>query len=186
MRPSRRPSLRTALALGALLIAGHPAWAEHPTHLKPNILMIVTDDQARWSIGAYGNREARTPNLDRLAREGAKFTQAFAATPVCSPSRASMLAGLYGTQAGVTDWISPEEAHAGVGLPESVTTWPEVLQSHGYRTALIGKWHLGEQPRFHPSKHGFDHFFGFLHGEHEPWNPTVEIDGPILKTAEPP
>jgi len=142
-----------------------------------NIISIVTDDQADWSVGAYGNREARTPNMDRLAREGARFLNAFVATPVCSPSRASFLTGRYGTQVGITDWITPAEASAGLGLPKEATTWPEVLQQRGYRTALLGKWHLGALPQFHPTRHGFDHFFGFLAGGSEPMNPILEVEG---------
>lgn len=142
-----------------------------------NVISIVTDDQSRWSMGAYGNDENRTPNMDRITREGAKFLSAFVATPVCSPSRATFLTGLYGTQMGITDWIAPEEAGAGLGLPSETLTWPEVLKDHGYATALVGKWHLGTQPRFHPTRHGFDHFFGFLSGGNRPMNPTLEVDG---------
>jgi len=142
-----------------------------------NLISIVTDDQAHWSIGAYGNRESRTPNMDRLAREGALFTHAFTVTPVCSPSRASFLTGRYGTQLGITDWITPQEARDGLGLPTGVITWPEVLQRHGYVTALIGKWHLGELPQFHPTRRGFHHFFGFLDGGNQPMNPTLEVTG---------
>ena len=142
-----------------------------------NIVSIVTDDQAHWSIGAYGNKESRTPNMDRLAREGARFTNAFCATPVCSPSRASFLTGLWGTQVGITDWIAPVESDAGLGLPQQATTWTQVLQKHGYTTALIGKWHLGTQPPFHPTKRGFNHFFGFLGGGNTPMNPTLEVEG---------
>lgn len=104
-----------------------------------NIISIVTDDQARWTLGAYGNPEVRTPNLDRLAGEGAKFTNAFVPTPVCSPSRVSFLTGLYGTQVGITDYLTRQEERAGLGLPEWATTWPAVLKQHGYATALIGK-----------------------------------------------
>jgi arylsulfatase A-like enzyme len=175
-RPVRR--IFPAIAFVAFVCSLPAAFAGIPAP-RYNLIVIVTDDQARWSIGAYGNREALTPNMDRLIREGAKFTQAFATTPVCSPSRVSLLTGLYGTQVGITDWISPEDAQAGVGLPESATTWPEVLQRHGYRTALIGKWHLGEQPQFHPDRHGFDRFYGFLHGEHLPVDPIIEVDGKL-------
>ncbi len=150
-----------------------------------NLISIVTDDQAHWSVGAYGNREARTPNMDRLAREGARFINAFVATPVCSPSRASFLTGLYGTQVGITDYIAPSEAEAGVGLPPQQTTWPEVLQRHGYITALIGKWHLGSKPQFHPTRHGFHHFFGSLRGSFEPMDPTLEVNGKETKLKGP-
>ena len=146
-----------------------------------NFISIVTDDQAAWSIGAYGNRESRTPNMDRLAREGARFLNAFAGTPVCSPSRATFLTGRYGTQLGVTDWITPKQAKAGLGLPPDSVTWPKVLQQHGYRTGLIGKWHLGEQPQFHPNRLGFDYFMGAAGGSFKPKDPELEVNGQTTK-----
>lgn len=142
-----------------------------------NIISIVTDDQGRWAMGAYGNPEIRTPNMDRIASEGALFQNAFVATPVCSPSRATFLTGLYPTQVGITDWIAPMEAEAGLGLPPETATWPEVLKAQGYATALVGKWHLGTLPRFHPTRHGFDHFFGFLGGGNRPVDPLLEVNG---------
>ncbi|MCI0683360.1 MAG: sulfatase-like hydrolase/transferase [Gemmataceae bacterium] len=148
---------------------------------KWNIICVVTDDQAAWSIGAYGNKESRTPAMDRLARDGVLFTRAFTATPVCSPSRASYLTGRYGTQVNITDWISPKEAKAGVGLPSDTITWMEVLRRAGWRTGLIGKWHLGALPQFHPTKQGFQHFFGFLGGGTTPMNPTLEVNGKETK-----
>lgn len=182
-------SLRARIALSALPLAALSLIAAAGSVAAPrgrevrepavrlNIISIVTDDQARWSVGAYGNRESRTPNMDRLAREGARFANAFVATPVCSPSRASFLTGKYGTQVGITDYIAPAEAQAGLGLPAETVTWPEVLQQHGYRTGLFGKWHLGTQPQFHPTRHGFDHFFGSLAGSFPPVNPRLELDG---------
>lgn len=167
---------RIALSI-ALLGAPAARSAAEETPARPNIVSIVTDDQAHWSLGAYGNRDSRTPNMDRICREGARFLNAFTVTPVCSPSRASFLTGLYGTQVGITDYLSPEENQAGMGLPPETTTWPEVLQRNGYRTALLGKWHLGAQPRFHPTRHGFDHFFGFLGGGNRPVDPTLEVEG---------
>jgi uncharacterized sulfatase len=142
-----------------------------------NLISIVTDDQARWAVGAYGNGEVRTPHLDRLAREGARFRNAFVPTPVCSPSRVSFLTGLYGTQVGITDYLAPVEQEAGLGLPVEVITWPQVLQKHGYITGLIGKWHLGSKPAFHPTRRGFHHFFGFVGGGNRPMDPTLEVDG---------
>ncbi len=149
----------------------------------PNLITIVTDDQGRWAMGAYGNREIRTPSMDRIAREGAIFTNAIVATPVCSPSRATWLTGRYPTELGITDWISPDESRSGLGLKGS--TWPKVLQRRGYRTALVGKWHLGMQPQFHPTKLGFDWFYGFLGGGNRPMNPTLEVDGKQTKLKGP-
>src|SRR5207247_2357973 len=140
------------LALALLLLSSIANAAE-----RFNLVSIVTDDQAQWAVGCYGNKEAITPNMDRLAREGAKFTNAFVVTPVCSPSRASFFTGKYGTELGITDWINGVETT--VGLPADSVTWPKLLQQNGYVTALCGKWHLGTQPHNHPNKQGFDHFF---------------------------
>ncbi|MCI0641018.1 MAG: sulfatase-like hydrolase/transferase [Gemmataceae bacterium] len=148
---------------------------------KYNIIAIVTDDQARWAVGAYGNKEVITPNMDRLAKEGALFRNAFTATPVCSPSRAAYMTGKYGTQVGITDYISPAEGKRGVGLPNDAITWAQVLSQHGYFTALIGKWHLGDLPQFHPTKRGFGHFFGFVGGGTAPMNPAFEEGGSVKK-----
>lgn len=142
---------------------------------KSNLVTIVADDLGRWAMGAYDNREVRTPHLDRIAREGALFTRAFVACPVCSPSRATWLTGRYPTELGITDWISPREARAGLGLRG--TTWPRVLQQAGWTTALLGKWHLGTLPEFHPTRLGFHHFMGFLSGGNRPMDPKLEVDG---------
>jgi uncharacterized sulfatase len=169
------------------LVAGPAPAVRAAEPERYNLISIVTDDQARWAVGLYGNKEVRTPNMDRIGREGARFLNAFTATPVCSPSRASFMTGRYGTQVGITDWISPAEADAGLGLPADAVTWPEVLRKNGYVTALIGKWHLGSQPQFHPRRRGFDHFFGFLGGGTTPMDPTLELDGKTqkYKGAEP-
>jgi uncharacterized sulfatase len=173
-----RPLL--ALAFSCLWVASASAAAN-----RPNLISIVTDDQAVWSIGAYGNTEAKTPNMDRLAREGARFLNAFTCTPVCSPSRASFFTGKYGTQLNITDWITQGQARRGTGLPSSALTWPRVLQQHGYKTALLGKWHLGEQKTSHPRSHGFDHFYGFLGGGTTPMDPTFEVGGEARKLKGP-
>lgn len=152
---------------------------------KANLIFVVTDDQAQWAVGAYGNREVKTPNMDRLAREGVLFRNAMCATPVCSPSRAAFLTGRYGTQVGITDWIAPKEAQAGVGLPGDVVTWMQVLQRAGYATGLVGKWHLGEQANQHPTRRGFDFFMGFLGGGNTPMDPTLEVDGKTKKFTGP-
>ncbi|QQS46558.1 MAG: sulfatase-like hydrolase/transferase [Acidobacteriota bacterium] len=146
-----------------------------------NIVSIVTDDQAIWSIGAYGAREAVTPNMDRLAREGARFNNAFVTTPVCSPSRVAFLTGLYGTQAGITDYLTPDEGASGMGLPASALTWPGVLQQNGYRTALFGKYHLGTQAEFHPTRRGFHYFMGSQQGSFAPVNPRLEVNGRVTE-----
>lgn len=143
---------------------------------RPNIVFVFTDDQAPWALGLTDHPYASTPNIDELFERGAYFPNAFTVTPVCSPSRASLMTSRYGSELGVTEWIHPRrETH--VGLDPKTTTWPEVLQQSGYTTALIGKWHLGVQPQFHPTKTGFDTFMGFLEGGTTPSDPVLEKDG---------
>jgi arylsulfatase A-like enzyme len=163
--------------LWLLLCLLQPAWSAP----RMNLISIVTDDQSEWSVGAYGNKESRTPNMDRLAREGARFANAFTCTPVCSPSRAAFLTGRYGTHLGITDWITPKQGQEGLGLPTNVVTWPRLLQQNGWRTALIGKWHLGSQETNHPTRLGFDTFFGALGGSFRPKDPELERDGQLTK-----
>ena len=150
---------------------------------RPNLIAIVTDDQARWAMGAYGNEDIHTPHMDRIAAEGALLLNAFANTPVCSPSRATYFSGLHPTEVGITDWISPPEEEAEVGLAAPI--WPAVLDEHGYATALIGKWHLGVQPRYHPTNKGFDHFMGFLDGGNRPMDPVLMVNGERKKLDGP-
>jgi choline-sulfatase len=143
---------------------------------KPNIIFVFTDDQAPWALGLTDHPYASTPNIDSLFERGVYFPNAFTVTPVCSPSRASLMTSRYGSELGVTEWIHPRR-ETSVGLDPSTTTWPEVLQPAGYTTALVGKWHLGVQPQFHPTKTGFDSFMGFLEGGTTPSDPVLEKDG---------
>src|SRR5262245_58544648 len=159
--------------LAASLLSGAPLSAPE----RPTLVAAVTDDQARWGVGLYDNPEVRTPNMDRVGREGAVFANAFVVTPVCSPSRAAYLTGRYGTQFGITDYITPAEQAAGVGLPADAVTWPAVLQKHGYVTGLFGKWHLGGRPEQHPTRLGFTRFLGAPEGSFAPVDPNLEVDG---------
>ena len=120
----------------------------------PNILLFVTDDHAQWASGPYGNRELRTPNLDRLAASGVVMENAFTPTPVCSPARASLLTGLTPSQHGIHDYIAMRFDRRDwlAGLP----TLPQLLQKAGYRTGMYGKWHLGNEDKPAP---GFDSWF---------------------------
>jgi uncharacterized sulfatase len=158
-----------AILFAAAFLGGEP--------VRYNLVAVVADDQSYWSVGCYGNRESRTPHMDALARQGARFTRAFVATPVCSPSRASYMTGRYGTELGVTDFISAREFDQGLGLPPGALTWPSVLQSHGYRTGLIGKWHLGGRAHQLPSACGFDEFAGEPRGSFAPRDPSFVVDG---------
>ncbi|MGP0068488.1 MAG: sulfatase [Isosphaeraceae bacterium] len=182
----RNTGARIAWILATSVIAGMPfslkgqgAEPGRPASLpRPNIVFLCTDDQAQWAMGAYGNRDIRTPNLDRLARRGAIFRNAFTVTPVCSPSRAALMTSRYGTELGIRDWIDPRK-EPDLGLAPSAITWPELLKGSGYATMLAGKWHLGTRDDFHPSRQGFDAFFGFRDGGNKPIDPTLEVDGQV-------
>ena len=173
------PSLTTNawMLACAMLLAASPT-SVHAQPKRPNILFIQTDDQAAWALGRSGNRDAHTPHLDRFFGEGAYLRNAFVSTPVCSPSRASLITSRYGTEVGITDWIdAPVEPD--VGLSPALATWPKLLADAGYFTGLIGKWHLGVQDRFHPSKFGFKYFMGFRAGGEATKNPKLEVDGEV-------
>ncbi len=124
----------------------------------PNILLFLTDDHGAWATGCYGNREVRSPVLDRLSREGVRFQNAFTPSPVCSPARACLLTGRTPSQVGIHDWI--EERLPEYGQPDWLAdeiTLPELLSGAGYYCGLSGKWHLG---RSHETPRGFDWCFG--------------------------
>ena len=145
---------------------------------RPNIVFLYADDQAAWTIGALGNGQTRTPNIDRLYREGVALTNAFTTTPVCSPSRAGLMASRYGTELGVTDYLNPA-AEPDNGLDPGVPTWPKLLSTAGYRTAFIGKWHLGARDKFLPTRNGYDRFYGFRNGAGISKDPNVESGGDV-------
>ncbi|MGJ8691416.1 MAG: sulfatase family protein [Thalassotalea sp.] len=151
---------------------------------RPNIIFIYTDDQAPWALGHSGNAQALTPNLDKLASEGMYLPNSYTTTPVCSPSRAGLLTSQYSYEIGIDDWINVNPKaktltghQPKLGLSPELETWPKILQNSGYFTGLIGKWHLGTLDKFHPTKHGYDQFFGFRAGGNSPKNPTLEVYG---------
>src|SRR5262249_31196390 len=148
----------------------HPAQPD--PRARPNIIFLCTDDQAQWAVGAYGNREIQTPHMDRLAGRGAIFRNAFTITPVCSPSRSALMTSRYGSELAIADWIAPRK-DPDVGLAPAAVTWPELLKGFGYATMLAGKWHLGMRDEFHPTRQGFDRFFGFRDGSNQPINPRL-------------
>ncbi len=140
---SRRQFLATASAAAA------PA-------ARPNVVLIYCDDLGYGDLGCYGSR-IRTPNLDRMAREGARFTHFLSANPVCSPSRAALLTGRYPTRVNVPRVLFPPDTE---GLARNEKTLADLLKARGYRTQCVGKWHLGHTPDYLPTSRGFDNYFG--------------------------
>jgi arylsulfatase A-like enzyme len=150
----------------------------------PNIVVIGADDMGYGDIGTYGGKDIPTPNLDALAAGGIRFTNAYVTGPFCSPTRAGLLTGRYPQRFGHEFNIGQAiPAHRDVGLPVEETTMADRLKAVGYRTALVGKWHLGSAERFQPTRRGFDEFFGFLHGSHSYTAPMVN-NNPIFEGTE--
>src|SRR5688572_589507 len=129
---------------------------------KPNVVLIVMDDVGYGDYGSYGGSDIKTPNIDRLAREGVKFTDFYAA-PTCTPTRAALITGRYQQRVALEAPL-PSPPAGGRGLPVTGRSLPQLLKNNGYATGLVGKWHLGYRPEFQPNAHGFDYFFGFLSG----------------------
>ena len=175
----RREFLRAA---GAASVASLARGAGAP----PNIVFIYADDLGYGDLGVYGSR-IRTPNLDRMAAEGARFTQFYSANPVCSPSRAALLTGRYPTRVGVPKVLFPTDT---TGLSLSETTMAQMLKGAGYRTMCIGKWHLGHHPEYLPTSRGFDEYFGIPYSNDMTPRPllhnTEQIEEPAnLETLTP-
>src|SRR5688572_15066287 len=154
---SRRTFLQqtsTVLALGAL--SPFEPLLRQPR--RPNLLFIMSDDLGYGDLGITGRTDYATPVLDAVAREGVRLTQAYAAAPVCTPTRVALNTGRYParSRAGLFEPLTKTPD----GLPPTPRTVARLLKDGGYETALIGKWHLGLLPQFHPLRHGYDEFYG--------------------------
>ncbi|MEW6357385.1 MAG: sulfatase [Planctomycetota bacterium] len=123
----------------------------------PNFIIIFTDDQGYQDVGCFGSPDIKTPCMDRMAAEGKRFSDFYAAAPVCTPSRAALMTGCYPHRVGLPSVLSPR---AGSGINPDEITLAELLKTRGYATLCVGKWHLGHLPPFLPTRHGFDHYFG--------------------------
>jgi len=152
--------------------------AERP----PNVVLIFCDDLAYADIGCFGAKGYRTPHLDRLARQGIRLTDFYVAQAVCSASRAALLTGCYPNRIGVLGALGPKST---VGLHSNEVTLAEMLKQRGYATAIYGKWHLGSQPQFLPTRHGFDEYFGLPYSNDMwPFHPTAGTNYPPLPLFE--
>jgi len=146
---------------------------------KPNILLILSDDAGYHDFGFQGSKSFKTPHLDKIAKEGVKFDQAYVTASMCAPSRAGLLTGIYQQRFGyylnLPHILKPE-----VGIPYDQATFGDLMKQAGYRTAAIGKWHLGYTPGHHPNQQGFDSFWGFIGGSRSYFPPNP--DKPFSKS----
>ena len=158
---TRREFLEATVATTALAATG----AAQPAPRRPNVLFILADDMGYGDLSCYGRPDYQTPVLDRLAAQGVKFTSNYAAAPVCTPTRCGYVTGRYPQRlaVGLEEPLRPASP-PDVGLPPDHPTVASLLRANGYRTTLIGKWHLGWKPEFGPNRHGVDEFFGILSG----------------------
>jgi arylsulfatase A len=152
--------MRRSATLAAILLAALSAACGQAPRL-PNIIIIMADDLGYGDLGCYGHPSIRTPNLDRMAAEGMRFTDFYSSAPVCTPSRAGLLTGRLAVRTGMSSntrrVLFPDSAG---GLPADEITIARALKSRGYATACVGKWHLGHLPQYLPTRHGFDFYFG--------------------------
>jgi arylsulfatase len=139
---------------------------------RPNFIVIFTDDQGYADIGCFGAEGFETPNLDRMAAEGAKFTSFYSAAPVCSPARAALLTGCYPMRVSIPRVLFPRD---NIGLNPDEITIADMLKACGYATCCIGKWHLGHLPQFLPTRQGFDYYFGIPYSND--MKPVVLVEG---------
>ena len=169
--------------------ATNPTFAED----RPNVVIIFCDDLGYGDLGCYGSTKNRTPNIDRLAENGIRLTNFYSSSPVCTPSRSSLMTGCYARRVGMHEdatghWVLIPRSRRGLN-PDEVTL-AEALKDAGYATACIGKWHLGDQPEHLPTAHGFDSYFGIPYsndmaqaGRGDPPLPLVEqtevIEAPV-------
>ena len=161
-RVTRREFISSAAATGALVAGARIGVSSQAS--RPNVLFILADDLGYGDLSCYGRPDYQTPVLDSLARQGMKFASAYAAAPVCTPTRCAFVTGRYPQrlEVGLHEPLTGRDRDK--GLPADQPTIASLLKNNGYDTALIGKWHLGWIPEFGPNRHGFDEFFGILSG----------------------
>ena len=173
MNRLRSLSIATTVLLATLsLHAGDERLVAKPTAIeRPNVVILFADDQGYGDVGCYGAQGFATPHLDRLAREGTRFTSFYVAQPVCTASRAALMTGCYSNRVGMAGALN-HTSPTGVAADEVLL--PELCQQSGYVTACFGKWHLGHHPQFLPTRNGFDQFFGIPYSnDNGPLHPVI-------------
>jgi arylsulfatase A-like enzyme len=184
----RRDFLALAGASAAGLLPGCALAAERQAkRRKPNILVIISDDQGYADVGYHGCKDIPTPNIDSLAENGVRFTNGYVSCPVCSPTRAGLMTARYQQRFGheFNTGPPPGSLREHVGLPLAEVTMADALKAAGYVTGVVGKWHLGMRPKYHPQKRGFDEFFGFQHGGHSYIKLAPDKYNPIQRGTTP-
>jgi arylsulfatase A-like enzyme len=180
--------LKRLLLLAVLLLqaccGGGEGGASASPDRRPNIVLIVADDLGYADLGIQGSGDVLSPRIDALASEGVRFTDGYVSAPDCSPTRAGLMTGRYPERFGL-ERSPPRPSPAGVGLPLEETTLADLLKDAGYATGLVGKWHLGADPEFHPLNRGFGEFFGFLWGKHSYVDWNSDTTNPILRGFDP-
>lgn len=165
-----RTLLRAGLLAGLWTACAASLPAAEPAS-RPNVVLILADDLGYGDLGCYGAADGATPELDRLAREGTRFTSFCVSQPVCTASRASLMTGCYANRVGLAGALNHT---SDVGVSADELLLPEIFQRAGYATAIFGKWHLGHRPPFNPLQHGFDEFFGIPYSnDNGPLHPTI-------------
>ena len=176
MSLSTRRSFLKTISLSSMALANLNLVKAGPKR-RPNVIYILTDDQGTIDMNCYGAKDLYTPNMDRLASEGSRFTQFYAASPVCSPSRAAFLTGKTPFGAGLPSNASSAKDE-GSGMPSSQITIAEQLKKAGYKTGHVGKWHLGYKKDTIPNAQGFDYSFGHMGGCIDNWSHFFYWKGP--------
>jgi uncharacterized sulfatase len=179
--------LTVAMGLAVALSGGaREARAAEDEAKRLNVLLILADDMGWGDLGCYGSKLVPTPRIDRLAREGVRFTDAYSSCPFCAPTRAGLLTGRHPFRAGVVNNPAPDAGIDDVGIGAEQWTLAEAMRESGRRTACFGKWHLGHRPEFHPLRHGFDEYEGILYSNDmrpiEVWRNEAVLDRDVVQS----
>jgi arylsulfatase A len=185
---NRRYFIRTVgMAVVFIALLGYSCNEKRAVFLgNPNVVLIFTDDQGYADVGCFGAERFQTPNLDRMAVEGRRFTDFYVAAPSCTPSRAALLTGCYPQRVSLP-YVLLDQAK--IGIHENEFTLAELFKQQNYATAIFGKWHLGHHQEFLPTRHGFDNFFGLPYSNDIwPWHPQPErynfTDLPLIENED--